>query len=142
MLIHCQRFAVMLMLFGSIFCFHPVLAEDDEQEELAPGSKYVEIEPVFITNYGGTTRLAYMKIEITLRVVGDEGEQQVMHHMPAIRDTLLNLFAIQTNDTIHSATGKENLRKQSFEVVVKLLEKEDKKSHLEDLLFTSFVVQR
>lgn len=118
-----------------------VFAEEESGEE-APNSRYVEIEPVFVTNYGGADRLAYMKVQVTLRVLGNDGEEQVRHHMPYIKDTLLNLFAIQTNQTIGSAEGKESLRKQSLEVVSEVLSAEDDESHIEDLLFTSFVAQR
>jgi flagellar FliL protein len=126
--------ALLLMLLPS-----GVWAADDE---VPASTRYIEIEPVFVTNYGGLDRLAYMKVQVTLRVLGAEGEAQVKHHMPNIKDTLLSLFAIQTNETISSAEGKEGLRKQSHQAVVDVLTTEDELSHLEDLLFTSFVAQR
>lgn len=119
------------------------LAEDEELEEgEVPASKYVEVKPPFVTNYGGGTRLRYMKVEVTLRVVGAAGEKQVNHHMPRVKDTLLSLFAIQTRESIGSAEGKEALRQQALAAVAEILEQEDGESHIEDLLFTSFVAHR
>ncbi|MBT8139277.1 MAG: flagellar basal body-associated FliL family protein [Gammaproteobacteria bacterium] len=119
----------------------PAYAEDEEEGESAV-SRYVEIKPPFVTNYGSSARLRYMKVQVTLRVLGGAGESQVNRHMPYIKDTLLSLFAVQTRESIGSAEGKEALRKQSLEAVSKILEQEDKASHVEDLLFTSFVAHR
>lgn len=113
-------------------------AEDDE--EVPPESIYVSVEPAFVTNYGGPGRLRYMKIEVSLRVIGPEGEASVTRHMPAIRDALLTLFSIQTDGTIGSADGKESLRVESLGRVHELLAEEDGESLAEDLLFTEFVV--
>lgn len=119
------------------------LAEDDENEEgETPASKYMEIEPAFVTNFGGADRLRYMKVEVTLRVTGAEGETQVNHHLPYIKDALLNLFAIQTSQSIGSAEGKEKLRQDSLKQVANALIAEDDESYLEDLLFTSFVAHQ
>lgn len=122
----------------------PVRAADDGEDEDgdAPSSRYVEIQPAFVTNYGGEDRLRYMKVEVTLRVLGTAGEKQVNRHMPYIKDTLLSLFAIQTRESIGSAEGKESLRKAALQAVGKILEEEDKVSHVEDLLFTGFVAHR
>ena len=87
----------------------PVFAEDEEEGEAVP-STYVAIEPPFVTNYGGPGRLRYMKVEVSLRIQGSpEASAAIERHMPHIRDTLLNLFAIQTDDTINNAQGKEGL---------------------------------
>lgn len=118
------------------------MAEDEEDEELTPESIYVPIEPAMVTNYGGPGRLRYMSVEVSLRVSGIPGEESVKRHMPLIKDALLNLFAIQTNDSIGSAEGKEALRVTSYDQVTSLLSEEDNESLLEDLLFTGFVVYR
>lgn len=118
------------------------IAEDEEDEELKPDSIYVAIEPAIVTNYGGPGRLRYMSVEVSLRVSGIPGEESVKRHMPLVKDALLNLFAIQTNDSIGTAEGKEALRVTSYDQVTALLAEEDKESLLEDLLFTGFVVYR
>ena len=128
----------MACLLGSISQVH---AEDEESEE-TPESIYVEVLPAFVTNYGGPGRLRYMQIEVTLRVSGAAGEESVNRHMPKIRDHLLTLFSEQTNETIGDATGKEALRKASYKKIKTMLKKEDGESLLEDILFTSFVVNR
>ncbi len=137
-----KPFALLMSLFA-VFILAPsvVFAEDDEDAG-SPVSTYVAIETPFVSNYGEPGRLRYMKVEVSLRVAGAEGEVAVRHHMPYIKDVLLGLFAIQTNDTINTAQGKEALRVKAFESINALMVKEDDVSYLEDILFTSFIVQR
>ncbi len=121
------------------------MAEDEDsdgEEGDTVQSTYIEVQPAFVTNYGGADRLRYMKVAVTLRVLGVEGEEQVNHHMPYIKDALLGLFAVQTSSSIGSAEGKEELRQQALTSVSTILEDEDKTSYLQDLLFTSFVAHR
>ncbi|MDA8693844.1 flagellar basal body-associated FliL family protein [Pseudomonadales bacterium] len=129
-----------ILMLGMLWGLQGVSAAEDE--EMATQSSYVAIEPALVTNYGGPGRLRYMSVEVSLRVSGVEAENSVSHHMPQIKDTLLNLFAVQTNETIETAQGKETLRQQSFEEVSSVLLEEEKETLLEDILFTSFVVYR
>ncbi len=135
-----QRYVILLLAVLSTLSISNVHAEDDEAEN--PASRYVEVKPAFVTNFGGPGRLRYVKVEVTLRVLGAEGEAQVEHHLPYIRDALLSLFAIQTSDTIGSAEGKESLRQQALAEVQRVTAEEDDNSFIEDLLFTSFVAQQ
>lgn len=134
----CLHIHVLLLLAMLVSASLPAMAGDDEAD-VAPSSRYVEIKPAFVTNYGNMGRLRYMKVQVTLRVLGTAGEAQVNHHMPYIKDTLLTLFAVQTQESIGTAQGKEALRKKALESVNGILEEEDEASHVEDLLFTSFV---
>jgi len=131
-----QRLLVLLVLCVA-FAVH---AEDGDEENAGlVETRYIEVNPAFVTNFGGPGRLRYIKVEITLRVAGEDGEQQVNRHLPNIKDSLLNLFAIQTSDSISGAEGKEVLRQAALGEVSRVLVEEDEASHVEDLLFTSFV---
>ncbi len=138
-----RSWMALLLCCLALLVTSPVLAEDEEEEGEAVPSTYVAIEPPFVTNYGGPGRLRYMKVEVSLRIQGSpEASAAIERHMPHIRDTLLNLFAVQTDDTINNAQGKEGLRQQAFTDVNTMLDSEEDPGILEDLLFTGFVVQR
>lgn len=132
----------MLLLVLLIALIVPLRSLAGEEDSTVQQSIYVAIEPALVTNYGGPGRLRYMSVDVSLRVSGIEGEERVKHHMPYIKDAILNLFAIQTNATLDTAKGKETLRKETFEAVESILLEEKEKSLLEDILFTSFVVYR
>ena len=115
-------------------------AEDESGEEVEDtGSSYVKIDPAFVTNYGGTNRLRYVKVDVTLKVANGPGQAQVAHHLPVIKDSLLMLLSQQGNDTIDTVEGKEALRSESLAKIAELLAKEDGESHVQEVLFTSFV---
>ena len=132
----------MLLLVLLIALVSPLRSVAGDEDSAVQQSIYVAIEPALVTNYGGPGRLRYMSVDVSLRVSGIEGEESVKHHMPYIKDAILNLFAIQTNATLDTAEGKETLRKETFEAVESILLEEKEKSLLEDILFTSFVVYR
>jgi len=136
------QYKQMLLLVLLIALVSPLKSMADEEDSAVQQSIYVAIEPALVTNYGGPGRLRYMSVDVSLRVSGIEGEDSVKHHMPYIKDAILNLFAIQTNATLDTAEGKETLRKETFEAVESILLEEKEKSLLEDILFTSFVVYR
>lgn len=133
----CGSVFVMLILH-----FSATVKADDEEDAQNVATRYVEVTPAFVTNFGGPGRLRYIKVEVTLRVAGSEGEQQVTRHLPNIKDSLLNLFAIQTSDSMSGAEGKEELRKTALGEVKRVLVEEDETSYVEDLLFTSFVAHQ
>ena len=132
----------MLLLVLLIALVSPLRSVAGDEDSAVQQSIYVAIEPALVTNYGGPGRLRYMSVDVSLRVSGIEGEENVKHHMPYIKDAILNLFATQTNTTLDTAEGKEILRKETFEAVKSILLEEKEKSLLEDILFTSFVVYR
>ena len=136
------QYKQMLLLVLLIALVSPMKTVADEKDSAVPQSVYVAIEPALVTNYGGPGRLRYMSVDVSLRVSGVEGEENVKHHMPYIKDAILNLFATQTSTTLDTAEGKEALRKETYEAVKSILLEEQKESLLEDILFTSFVVYR
>ena len=137
---YCQIISLALMLC----CLAPfTFAEDEETEgdgsESAGGTIYFSIDPAFVTNYGGTDRLRYVKVEVTLKVDGEAGLSQINHHMPVIRDEMLSLFAQQTASSINSIEGKEELRAKSLEKISEAMLAEDDENHVLEVLFTNFV---
>lgn len=137
-----RHYLKLLLVCLALAVSNNLVAEDEEADGETPQSRYMEIEPAFVTNFGGPGRLRYMKVEVTLRVTGMDGEAQVNHHLPAIKDALLSLFAIQTSESIGSAEGKEALRQASLKAVQDAVIAEDETSYIEDLLFTSFVAHQ
>jgi flagellar FliL protein len=133
-----MTFIALLLLFVP-----PVLADEEtasSKQESEPSS-YVELFPAFVANYGSGSRLHYLKTEISLRVA-DLGVDAVRHHMPAIRHEIIMLLSRQDNETVNSAQGKESIRKQALAVVQEALAREESGLQIDDLLFTSFIIQR
>lgn len=132
-----------LALLIALLVAMPVLAQDGAGEDDPSMTRYVELKPAFIVNYGGTGRLRYLKTDISLRVGGGiGGASAIRHHMPYIRHTLVMLLSKATEEELSSMEGKEMLRQRALEAVRQVLIQEEGEEHVVDLLFNSFIVQR
>jgi len=113
-------------------------------EEGAGGGavQYVNLDPAFVANFGDVGRLKYVKAEISVRVHGESAATQVKHHIASIRNGLVFLLSRQEETAMTTMEGKEGLRKEALQIVKDVLTEETGEAMVEDLLFTSFVVQR
>ncbi len=132
-----------LCLFGVITATGVHASEGErEAEKTATASEYLEIKPALITNYGGAGPIHFLKAELTLRLSKDpDANQLVMRHMPHIRHDLIMLFSRQNEDNLATMQGKEQLRQEALTAVQKILQSEENKKLVDDLLFTNFVIQ-
>lgn len=132
-----------VLLLFALLGVMPVYAQDETGEADSEMSRYIELKPAFIVNYGGTGRLRYLKTEISLRVGGGVGgPSAIRHHMPYIRHTLVMLLSKASEEDLSSMEGKEMLRQRALEAVRQVLIHEEGEEHVIDLLFNSFIVQR
>lgn len=114
------------------------------EEQVNNYVEYVELQPPFIANYGGVGPLKYLKAEVSIKVKSNKAEIAIKHHQAHIRNNLVMLFSSQTDDTIGSPAGREKLRLAAIESIRQVMVSEygeEGFSMVDDLLFTSFVVQ-
>lgn len=80
-------------------------------KEFAEGINYIPITPALIVNYGGPSpKVRYIKAELSIRTESAVDAQEIVHHLPIIRDRLISIFSTQTEESLSSAEGKEKLR--------------------------------
>ncbi|MAD44627.1 MAG: flagellar basal body-associated protein FliL [Oceanospirillaceae bacterium] len=116
-----------------------VRAEDELP--VTAGTEYVKIEPAIVVNYGSSGRMKYLRTEIALKVTGGDAADAVKHHKPYIRNKLVLLFSAQDSDTMNSSEGRESLRKVALDEVRALMVQLEDMPYIDDLYFSSFVVQ-
>lgn len=142
----CRQFGLWVALCMAVMVVPlTAVAQEEEAEDSAPdiGSRYVDLKPAFIVNYGGPGRLRYLKTDIALRVSGGtSGPSAIRHHMPYIRHQLVMLLSRATEEQLSSMEGKEMLRQQALAAVQQVLLREEGEQYVHDLLFNSFIVQR
>lgn len=115
------------------------------QEEADPdATRYVRITKDMVVNYGDPSlkRLKYIKFAVDARVGSLDSAEVVMHHQPALIDRLVILFSEQDEMLIHSAQGKEEVRMHALAELQEIVAREEGEAHIQDLLFTTFIVQR
>lgn len=110
-----------------------------EEGEAKKTAIYLPIKPQFVVNYGGGSRLKYVKVMVTVRVASSAGANSVRHHLPYIRNNLVLLFASQTDETLSSQDGREAMRQAAIIEIRELLTREDQlpPEAIMDVLFNS-----
>lgn len=79
-------------------------------ETFKEGVNYLPIKPALVVNYGGPGKVKYIKAEISLRVENAHSAEEVTHHMPLVRDTLIMLISSVTDEQMSTGDGKEQMR--------------------------------
>jgi flagellar FliL protein len=133
-------------LLGCGFLFGSSLAlasSKSEEKPAATASEYLDLKPAIITNFGGVGPIHFVKAEISLRVgKNPENNIAVQHHLPQIRHTLVMLLARQTDQTLSTMQGKEQIRQDALVAVQKIMQDEEGKPLVEDVLFNNLIIQR
>lgn len=119
-----------------------LLAASASANEANKEVNYIPVKPSFVTNFiSGGNRLAYLKIDVSIRVELLEHTEPVERHRPQIRDRLLMFFSHQTVESINSPEGRQELRTQALQIVQEVLTEEEGVPMATDLLFDNFIVQ-
>jgi len=121
----------------------PAVAAAEEGKEGEPKVAYISLSPPFVGNYAldGGPKLRVYKADVALRVTGDAAAAAVKHHEPLIRNQLVALFAQQSVDNLSNVEAKEKLRQEALKQVQQVMEGEEGKPIVEDLLFNNLIVQ-
>ncbi|MFT4583485.1 MAG: flagellar FliL protein [Gammaproteobacteria bacterium] len=136
---------VLLALGGGAAAFLGGGSEMAEGEgEMAPiaESFYVPLDPAFVVNFQDkSNKTKFLKAELNVVTVDDEIPEAIAKHMPAIRNNLILLFSRQIYEDLLPHEGKEVLRAEALSQVQAVMEKQTGKPGIDDLFFTSFVIQ-
>jgi len=108
---------------------------------------YLALDPPLVASVDDGQAIRF--VQLTVEVMGREQQtlDAVVAHTPVIRNNLLMLLGRKSIAELTSSEGKEALRMEALEEVRRILEKMGPADpdlplgELEDLYFTSFVVQ-
>ncbi|MEH6357934.1 MAG: flagellar basal body-associated FliL family protein [Pseudomonadales bacterium] len=136
-----MKIRVFLLLLMAQLLVMPAYAED-EPEVVEDEIRYLDIKPAIVTNYGGPGRMSYIKVEVSLQVDSQEEFTTVFHHFPSIRHELVMLFGQQTDESIAIGEPREAIRAEALAKIRAIMMEEEEAEMVDDLLFSSFFVQR
>ena len=104
-------------------------------------SPFIPLNPPIIVNIMDGQHVRHMQVIIEIKLVDPANSEKIDLHMGPIRHELILLLSSQDASTISSATGKEQLRKDSLEAVQKALQELEGDPIVEALYFTNFIIQ-
>ena len=102
---------------------------------------YVGMPRAFVFIVPGDSRERTVQIKAQLMVRGEENEELAKKHIPLIEGTLHEVFSSSTADRLKTAEGKGQLRELALTEVRSALEEVTRKPVVEQVLFTSLVMQ-
>ncbi|WP_126453789.1 flagellar basal body-associated FliL family protein [Sulfuriflexus mobilis] len=112
-----------------------------KQPEQAGKLIYHAFEPPFVVNFEDKGVVRFLQIGLSV-MTKDEGViTSIQQHDPVLRNNLVLLFSSQSFKTLTTREGKEALRAQTLKEIQGALEKQGAKSAVEEVFFTSFVIQ-
>ena len=114
--------------------------EIEEEEELLPPI-YMPLDPPLVATFEDRSAVRFLQLTLEVMARNQEAIDAVQTHMPVIRNNLLLLMGGRTLTDLTSREGKEALRAEALEEVQRILTENTGDPGVEELYFTSFVVQ-
>ncbi|NOZ53183.1 MAG: hypothetical protein GXP08_08585 [Gammaproteobacteria bacterium] len=104
-------------------------------------SNYLSLDPAFVVNIRGAKQNYFLQVTSEVRLSSPELAETVKHHSPAIRHAMIMLLSGLTAEEVSTLEGKESLREKAVELLQGVLEEVIDEPGIENIYFTSFIVQ-
>lgn len=104
-------------------------------------TQYVNLAPAFVTNYGSSSKIRYIKVDMAVRVQTAAEAARVEHHLPYLRNNLLLLLHQQTDTELNSAQGRNQLRARALHEIQEIMQQEEGRKVVSEVLFSNFIVE-
>lgn len=119
--------------------------EGGEREEfISPSAPLINkpLQPAFVGNIGSTGgRLRFFQVEIVVAARDQRVLDAVDLHMPEIRNNLLMLMSDMVVEEVTTREGREVARREMLGAIQDVLQQRIGRPGVEDIFFTSFVIQ-
>ncbi len=119
------------------------IVEDDaaKKEEVKGPPIYLALDPPLVVSFEDQNAIRFLQVTVEVMSRDEAAIAAVTANMPVIRNNLLMLMGGRTLTDLITREGKEKLRADCLAEVKDILVKLDSEATIEDLYFTSFVVQ-
>ena len=101
---------------------------------------YYAIDPPLVVNFEDGSVVRFLQITMEVMAHDQKAIDSVQKNIPLIRNNLLLLMSNRNYKTMMSREGKEKLRQEAL-TEIRAVQKKEGGPDIDDLLFTSFVVQ-
>jgi flagellar FliL protein len=126
---------------GKIKAIVPVvLAAKGEEKSQAKPALYYAVDPPLVVNFEDGSAVRFLQISMEIMAHDEKAIDSVQKNIPVIRNNLLLLMSNRNYQSMISREGKEKLRDEAL-AEVRAVQKKEGSPDVDDLLFTSFVVQ-
>jgi len=102
---------------------------------------YVPLEPAFTVNFGDAGSGRYISLQLEAMTRDPKVDSALQDHLPAIRNAILLLLGEITDANIADSEAKDELRTTIRDTIRKILLRNGAESSVEQVYFTSLVMQ-
>lgn len=114
----------------------------DEDESAVPAEKlYFEMSKPIVVDFPKGSTAKHGRITVSMLVEGAETIAVLTKNEPMIRNNLLMLMSAQDSSVLNTREGKDMLRQLMLDAVTAVLVKMAGKGKVNEIFFTSFVMQ-
>ncbi len=117
------------------------VVEEEEEEDIDTALTYFDMPKPFVVNFPKSSGIRLLQISIALATEGEASVEILKKHEPMIRNNLLMLISGQVPSELKTVAGKQKLQEQMLKEVSKIMKRMDGKNRVQDVFFTSFVMQ-
>ena len=115
-------------------------APEEQEDQTLAEYAYYGFEPEIVTNYLASGRkLGFVRISVELMVKDPADLVAIEHHDPLLRAAIIEILGSQTSDKVKSLTGREEIRRECYEALNRLIERETGKPLIVNMLFTKYL---
>ena len=107
---------------------------------MALAAVFYAIDPPLVVNFEDGSVVRFLQISMEVMAHDQKAIDSVQKNVPLIRNNLLLLMSNRDYQSMMSRDGKEKLRQEAL-AEVRAVQKKQHGDDIDDLLFTSFVVQ-
>ncbi len=110
------------------------------EEGAAHSTVYYAIDPPLVVNFEDGSVVRFLQITMEIMAHDQKAIESVQKNIPLIRNNLLLLMSNRNYQSMMSREGKEKLRQEAL-AEIRAVQKKEGGPDVDDVLFTSFVVQ-
>lgn len=113
----------------------------EQSSEETADIAYWPLEPAFVLNFEGKSKARFMQIGLEVSTTNEKSYAAVKKHQPVIRNEIVLLLSGQKYEEMVTPEGKEQLRAELIETINIILKRHKAKKGIDNIYFTSFVMQ-
>lgn len=119
----------------------PAVVEQAPPEPASQEAIYYPLNEKLVVNYNVRGRQRFLQVEISMMFRDNAVAKALEQHMPRIRNDLIMLMSGQEFEDLQTPEGRELLRQDALRSTQAILQEEIGQPGVEQVLFTSFVMQ-
>jgi flagellar FliL protein len=112
-----------------------------KEEPVKAPPQYLAFDPPLVASIDDRGTIRFLQVTVEVMARDEKIIADAKTHMPVLRNNLLMMLGGQTITSLTNREEKEKLRKQALTEVQKIMKANTGATGVEDLYFTSFVVQ-